>query len=155
MTIRFKTAPGLLAVAKSAATATLAASVLVIALGATACGSRSKAPDVARFDDKAVGAAGAVVNVLDRDLRSRVGAEIADAQRLPDGRLRIRVNLRNATRKDLNVLVRTVFKDGKSLSVGDETEWDFLYLGPQQIQTYTAESRLADVGTYTVEVRRP
>ena len=134
---------------------TLAAVLLVTTLGTTACRSRSKAPDVARFDEEAVVAAGNVVNVLDADLRSRVGAEIADAQRLPDGRLRVRVNLRNATKKDLNVLVRTVFKDSKSMSVGDETEWDFLYLGPQQIQTYSAESRLADVGTYTVEVRRP
>lgn len=134
----------------------LAGSLMMATLvAAGGCAKRSKAPDVARFDEESVVAARAVVNVLDHDLRNRVGAELADAQRLEDGRLRVRVNLRNATRKDLNILVRTVFKDGKGLSVGDETEWDFLYLGPQQIQTYTAESRLPDLGTYTVEVRRP
>ena len=88
-----------------------------------ACSNRSKSPDFARTDEEAVEAAFAPVNILDADLRNKVAADIASKERLEDGKLRIRRNLRNSTKKELNVLVRVVFKDAEGLSTGDETEW--------------------------------
>ena len=130
---------------------------LVAAVGASsaACSKRSKAPNFARVDDEAVFAAKQPVNILDRDLRNRVAADIADAARMDDGRLRVRVNLRNSTRKDLAVEARVVFKDGAGLSTGDEVQWQPLFFSPQQIQTFTAVSFDNQARTFTVEVRRP
>jgi len=119
------------------------------------CSSRSKGPDFARTDDKGVLAASQPVNLLDKDLEDRVAADIADSQRLPDGRLRVRVNLRNSSKKALRVEARCVFKDDMGLSIGDETEWQPIFFAPQQIQTYDATSREPSVRKFTVEVRKP
>lgn len=133
----------------------LAIGCIAVLLAGTACSRRSKAPNFARVDEEAIAAARAPVNILDRDLRNAVAGDMATMGRLPDGRLRARVNLRNSTRKDLNVVVRTVFKDEGGFSTGDETAWQPMFFGPQQIQTYIAESREPGATSYTVEVRRP
>lgn len=132
-----------------------AVAVLGLAMGTVGCSKRSTAPNLGRMDQEAITASGQPVNILDRDLRNRVAADIADAQRLPDGRLRVRVALRNSTRNDLDVLVRTVYKDDLSLSTGDETEWTYLFFAPQQSQTYEATSLSHTAQSFTVEVRRP
>lgn len=135
---------------------TLAVAALAIALAATgACSKRSKAPSMARVDNEAVVASVAPVNILDYDLRNKVAADQAEAFRLADGRLEVRVNIRNSTRKDLDVLARCVFKTEKGVSVGDETEWQPVFFAPQQIQTYIARSRTPDARVFTVEVRKP
>jgi len=138
-------------------TRTIAALVVAagISLSVSGCSKRSSAPNLARTDRQAIEAAGQPVNILDRDLRNRVAADIADVQRLPDGRLRVRVAMRNSTRKDLDVLVRTVYKDDLKLSTGDETEWQYLFFAPQQSQTYESISHSNNPQTFTVEVRRP
>jgi hypothetical protein len=128
---------------------------MALAVASTGCSKRSSAPNLARMDQRAITSSGQPVNILDRDLRNRVAADIADAQRLPDGRLRVRVALRNSTRKDLDVLVRTVYKDDLSLSTGDETEWTYLFFAPQQSQTYESTSISNTAQSFTVEVRRP
>jgi hypothetical protein len=130
----------------------LAGAITLVAAG---CSKRSSSPNLARTDRAAIEAAGQPVNILDRDLRNRVAADISDVQRLPDGRMRVRVALRNSTRKDLDVLVRTVFKDDLKLSTGDETEWSNLFFAPQQAQTYEAISLSNNPQSFTVEVRRP
>ncbi len=131
--------------------------VLLAAVGMTsaACSKRSKSPSFARVDKEAIEAATAPVNVLDYDLRNRVAADQATKSRLEDGRLEVRVNLRNSTRKDLDVLARCVFKDAQGISHGDETEWEPIFFAPQQIQTYVARSKTGTPSTFTVEVRRP
>jgi uncharacterized protein YcfL len=131
-----------------------AAGALVLAL-ATGCSSRSKSPDFARTDPEALVAARQPVNILNADLRNAVAADIADAERLEDGRLRVRLSLRNSTRKPLTVLVRTVFKDESGLSIGDETPWRHVFFAPQQAQTISSESRMPEARIFTVEVRRP
>jgi len=130
-------------------------SLIILLAFTTACSKRSKSPDFARVDEEAIEAAFAPVNILDDDLRNRVAADIASKERLEDGRLRIRTNLRNSTKKDLNVIVRVVFKDEQGLSTGDETEWEYIYFAPQQIITHSGISRENDAANFTVEVRRP
>jgi uncharacterized lipoprotein len=129
--------------------------LLLAAVALSACSRRSKSPDYARIDDKAIQAATAPVNILNRDLRKKVAADIASAERLPDGRLNVRVNLRNSTTKPLNVEARTVFKDIHGLGTGDSTEWKALFFAPQQIQTFGATSRDETAQRFTVEVRKP
>ncbi|MBX3730774.1 MAG: hypothetical protein KF858_16480 [Candidatus Sumerlaeia bacterium] len=131
----------------------LMATLALVAVATVAC--RSKSPDYARIDDAAIRAATAPVNILNRDLRSKVAADIASAERLPDGRLNVRVNLRNSTTKPLNVEARTVFKDIHGLGTGDSTEWKALYFAPQQIQTFGTTSRDETAQRFTVEVRKP
>lgn len=126
----------------------------IAVLGAASCSGRSKSPDFARVDEEGKIAAGVPVNILNHDLRNKVAADLADAQRLPDGRLLVRANIRNSTTKDLNVQVRTVFKDELGLSTGDETEWEDVFFAPQQIMTRSATSRLANARGFTIEVRK-
>ncbi len=128
--------------------------VLGISVVPVGC-SRSKAPDLARMDEEAMFAATQPVNILDTDLRNKVAADAATSLRLPDGRLKVKLNLRNSSKKDLDVLVRVVFKDAQGMSTGDETEWTPLFFAPQQIQTFIDESRDAGAGSFTVEVRKP
>ncbi|MCB2155539.1 YcfL family protein [bacterium] len=130
------------------------ASLLLIAVLAIACG-RSKAPDMARWDEEAIYAAKFPVNILDPDLRNKVAADMYDAERLDDGRILVRANLRNSTKEPLHVEARAVFKDKTGMSTGDETEWKPLFFAPQQIQTYIAESQSTEATRYTIEVRRP
>ncbi|MEQ8820626.1 MAG: YcfL family protein [Sumerlaeia bacterium] len=132
----------------------LAAGLMVLALASTGCSRRSKAPDLARIDDEAIAAASAPVNILNRDLRKKVAADIVDAERLPDGRLRARVSLRNSTKKPLAVQARTVFKDELGISTGDETPWQPLFFAPQQSLGYAEVSREPTAQTFTVEVRQ-
>ncbi len=127
----------------------------IVAASTSACSKRSKSPDFARVDKEAIEASTAPVNILDHDLRNRVAADQATKTRMEDGRLEVRVNLRNSTRKDLDVLARCVFKDTQGISLGDETEWEPFFFAPQQIQTYIARSRTAEASTFSVEVRRP
>ena len=129
--------------------------VVLVAAATSACSRRSKAPDLARVDQEAIDAAKRPVNILDRDLRNRVAADIADATRLEDERLAVRVNLRNSTRDPLHVEVRTVFKDPTGMSISDETSWQPIFFSPQQAQTHTMVSRLPGAELATVEVRRP
>lgn len=136
-------------------TAAMAAAAGILLAGTTACSRRSKAPAMARVDEEAIVAARAPVNILDHDLRNRVAADIADAARMPDGRLRARVALRNSTRERLAVEARVVFKDGAGLSTGDEFEWRQMFFAPQQSQTFSAVSRDNRAQSFTVEVRRP
>lgn len=130
----------------------IAALLLVVPAG---CGGRSKAPDMARMDKAAVEAAQSPVNILDPDLRKKVAADLAKAQRLPNGRLQAAVNLRNSSKKDLTILVRVVFKDEAGISTGDETEWKQLFLQPQQIQTISETSLNKKAESFTVEVTTP
>lgn len=139
------------AIVRIAAAATLA----VVLATAGACSKRSKSPSMARVDREAIVASTAPANILDYDLRNKVAADQAEAFRLADGRLEVRVNLRNSTRKDLDVLARCVFKTENGLSLGDETEWQPIFFAPQQIQTYIARSRNSDARVFTVEVRKP
>lgn len=128
--------------------------LLAIATLSIACG-RSKAPDMARWDEEAITASRYPVNILDTDLRNKLAADMYDSERLDDGRILVRVNLRNSTKKPLHVEARTVFKDKGGMSVGDETEWKPLFFAPQQIRTFIAESKTTDATRYTVEVRKP
>jgi uncharacterized protein YcfL len=129
--------------------------LILSSLTIAGCSKRSKAPDYARIDEEAIVAAKAPVNILDADLRKKVAADLTSATRLPDGRLEAKVSLRNSTKKDLNVLVRIVFKDANALSTNDETEWEYVYFAPQQIVTYQGRSREINAVGYTVEVRKP
>jgi hypothetical protein len=140
---------------RSLNTSFLILALLVFSLGMVGCSKRSKSPSYARIDDEAIVAAKAPVNILDRDLRNKVAADLTSAERLEDGRLLAKVSLRNSTRKDLNVLVRVVYKDANFLSTGDEAEWRFIYFAPQQIVTFQQASRKTDAVAYTVEVRKP
>ncbi len=153
--IRIHPSSGGTAMSRALATAVLALAATALMFGATGCSKRSSAPNLARMDQRAIDASGQPVNILDRNLRNRVAADIADVQRLPDGRMRVRVALRNSTRNDLDVLVRTVFKDDLSLSTGDATEWSYIFFAPQQSNTYEATSLSYTSQSFTVEVRRP
>lgn len=134
--------------------ATILASCGALAFAA-GCSRRSTAPDLARVDQEAIEAAKQPVNILDHDLRNKIAGDLADATRLPDGRLAVRVNLRNSTRNPQTVELRSVFKDPSGMSTGDETAWKTIFFSPQQAQTYRVVSREPGAELFSVEVRKP
>jgi len=132
-----------------------AALAMATLTGTTACAKRYKGPDAPKAEAKALEASKANVNILDTKLSSRIASELFSRERLEDGRLGVKVNLRNRTGKQLHVQARTVFKDINGMSNGDETSWENLYLSPRQAMTYRATSLSKDAESFSVEVRRP
>jgi uncharacterized protein YcfL len=128
---------------------------LCIATFAVAGCGKPKGPDVPISQEKALTKSKAQVNLLGKKLKDQIASELQEKKRLDDGRMDIAVNLRNRTTKRLNLEVRTVFKDDRGISTGDETSWTDLYLEPMQSQTYRATSKTPNPESYTVEVRVP
>ena len=133
----------------------LIALLAVTAAGTSACSRRYKGPEDPKAEQKALENSRSPVNILDPKLDSRVASELYSHERLEDGRLAAKVNLRNRTGKQLHIQARTVFKDQNGMSNGDETKWENLYLSPRQAMTYRATSLTTSADTFTVEVRRP
>jgi hypothetical protein len=119
------------------------------------CARRSDGPGTARSEKEALEAAKLPVNILDRKLESRIASELQSNTVREDGLMEVAVNLRNRTYKNLHVQVRTVFKDSRGISTGDETPWKDIYFSPQQAQTYRSISKTSGMDLYTVEVRLP
>lgn len=129
------------------------AAALVAAL--SACGGKSRGPDVPVSEPKAYEQSKAAVNLLDSKLKGKIASEVQRAEPTPDGRTLVTVNLRNRTKKDLHVQYRTVFKDSQGISTGDQSAWSNLYFSPQQVQTVRTESKKPGSQLTTVEVRLP
>lgn len=131
----------------------------IILLGATlalaGCAGRSSGPGTARSEAEATIAAKKTVNLLDKKLESRLASEMQSGVVREDGLMEIAVNLRNRTYKNYHVQARTVFKDERGISTGDESQWVDMYFSPQQAQTYRAVSKTTGMALYTVEVRLP
>ncbi|MBI1292138.1 hypothetical protein GC173_12990 [bacterium] len=130
--------------------------LLCAALGiGIGCGGRSSGPGTARSEKEAITASKLPVNLLDKKLESRMASEMQSGEVREDGLMEVSVNLRNRTYKNLHVQARTVFKDSRGISTGDETQWKDLYFSPQQAQTYRSVSKTTGMDLYTVEVRLP
>lgn len=82
-----------------------------------------------------------------------VSVEGQRADRLPDNRLRVHVNIRNLTPRPLHVQAQAVFKDKDSISLGDETAWQPVLLSENAMQTFTIDSMTDKAEFYTVRIR--
>jgi len=73
---------------------------------------------------------------------------------LPDGRLRVKANLRNRENRRIQVQVSCVFKDEQGFSTGDETPWANVILteNAQEGSEFTSMNNLAR--RYTIRVRQ-
>lgn len=125
-----------------------------LAGAAAGCARKAKGPDVPIAQQEAFEKARAQVNLLHPSLDGQIAAELTQTDVLEDGRLRAITQIRNRTRKNLQVQYRTVFKNSEGLSTGDETAWENLYLEPMQATTLRQTS-LEPAAAYTVEVRSP
>ena len=92
--------------------------------------------------------------ILDGSLAGKIAIENQAVRRDTQERLEVFVNLRNRTRYDQAVDVQTVFKNETGISMGDETAWKRLSLGPNETQTYKAISLDDKPVRYTVRIRQ-
>ena len=76
------------------------------------------------------------------------------SERLPDGRLKIAVEIQNKSNKKHVIQVMTVFKDRDGREIGDQTNWEHIVLDPRAITTYTATSFKNAADRYTVRIER-
>lgn len=86
-------------------------------------------------------------------LPSKIAIDFEEAVRTAEGRLRVRINLRNRTRSPLQVQVETVFKDEDWRPTGERVDWTLLRLGAGETKPYEAVSTTAKPVRYTVRIR--
>lgn len=127
--------------------------IFAAVVSATACKKRYDGPGIPDPNMKAFEKTRLAVNFLDPKLDDRVESDITQPERFDDGRLKVAVNLRNRTGRPLTLQARTVYKDAKGLSSGDEIAWDTIFLDARQSQTFSSVSETRDAVSATVEVR--
>lgn len=86
-------------------------------------------------------------------LPSKIAIDFEEAVRTGDERLKVRVNLRNRTRRPMQVQVETIFKDAEWRPVGERTAWTLVRFGPKETRPYEAVSETAKPERYTVRIR--
>lgn len=92
--------------------------------------------------------------LLDKELVKQISVQVQRAGFTSDGRLTAEANLRNLTKKTLNVQVQTVFKDAQGLSTGDESAWRTMILNPNAMETYQSNAMNMKAERYTIRVRK-
>jgi hypothetical protein len=92
------------------------------------------------------------VVVLDKTLVEQISIDAEDAGREGNNLLWVQVDVRNRTKKPLNIELQTVFKAG-GISTGDESAWKFLRLGALETQSYRITSNDDKPDLYTVRIR--
>jgi hypothetical protein len=88
------------------------------------------------------------------NLKPLLEIDKADAERTTDGRLRIRLAIRNQTRKDIWVDIRTLFTDAKGFEC-EKTNWEPICLTARVDTTYEVFSLGTQVSDYQVVIRDP
>lgn len=74
---------------------------------------------------------------------------------LPDGRLEVRVELANRSRKDLPVQIQTVFRDGEGMLMSDSTAFEVVVLPAGGSKLYEVKSLQPGPASHLVQVRKP
>ncbi|MBP9026471.1 MAG: hypothetical protein KBH81_10060 [Phycisphaerae bacterium] len=88
------------------------------------------------------------------NLKSLLEIDKADVQRTPDGRLHLRLAIRNQTRKDIWVDIRTVFTDDRGFE-REKTNWEPICLTARVDTTYEVFSLGTQVCDYQIVIRDP
>jgi hypothetical protein len=88
------------------------------------------------------------------NLKPLLEIDKADVERAADGRLRIRLAIRNQTRKDLWVEIRTLFTDAKGFEC-EKTNWEPICLTARVDTMYEVFSLGTQVSDYQVIIRDP
>lgn len=87
-----------------------------------------------------------------RNLKHVLSIDAADTDRLDSGLLRVRLAIRNKTRKDIWVDIRTLYTDEQGFEK-ERTNWEAVMVPARTHETYEALSLGADVHDYQVIIR--
>jgi hypothetical protein len=88
------------------------------------------------------------------NLKPLLEIDKADAERTADGRLRVRLAIRNQTRKDIWVDIRTLFTEAKGFEC-EKTNWEPICLTARVDTMYEVFSLGTQVSDYQVIIRDP
>jgi uncharacterized protein YcfL len=88
------------------------------------------------------------------NLKSVLQVEMADADRITGGLLRVRLVLRNKTKEDIFVDVRAVFTDEKGFEK-EKTNWEAVCCTARTQTTYQVVSLGSQVNDFQIIIRDP
>lgn len=128
------------------------AGAALLALSLAACGSWRGPKPLQAW--KAVGKSPDVV-ALDEAAHALVAVQTREVERSADGRMAVRLELANLSDKDLNVQVRTLFRDKKGTPLGDTTPFEMVTLPGLGSSIYEASSFSESAAAFTVSVKTP
>jgi hypothetical protein len=103
---------------------------------------------------KAVGESDNII-ALDEGAHTLVAIQTKGVGRTDDGRMSIRLELANLSKKDLTVQVQTLFRDKAGVPTGDDTPFEALVLPGGGSVLYETASLAADAAKFTVQVKTP
>ena len=94
------------------------------------------------------------VQVESRTIRPLIAVDKAVVEREESGLLRVRLAIRNKTRDDIWVDIRTVFTDEQGLEA-EKTNWEPFLCTARTVETYDVRSLGSQVRDYRVLIRDP
>ncbi len=127
---------------------------LIVSVLAPLLSPGCKGPYEARGGDRGIEAHEQIV-LMDEDLKWPIKVVASKADRTPDARLAIAVDLQNRLEQPLVVQIQTVFKDKDGMSTGDETNWEFVTIPGYSTHTYRVTSGNSQAADFLVRIRRP
>lgn len=90
---------------------------------------------------------------LDESLKRSISLENEQASYTPEGRLNVRLSLRNMAERNATIQVQAVFKDPKGHVRDDAGAWETIILNPNSMETFSATALNEQLTHYTVRVR--
>jgi uncharacterized protein YcfL len=123
-----------------------------LALGGCATG-----PYEPQGDSKSAETAGAKAVILDEGLVDKVAVDKVSSGKKSSGLLFVQANIRNRTRKDIEIQAQTVYKDAGGLSLysssGNEAAWTTLVLTANGTTTYRSQATSPVAEQFTIRLR--
>jgi uncharacterized protein YcfL len=92
--------------------------------------------------------------LLDKATQNSVTCSGIQQRTLEDGRLEVTANVRNRTKKRIQVQINCVFKDEQGFSTGDETPWINLILDENAQESVKFTSMNNKAKKFTIRVRQ-
>jgi uncharacterized protein YcfL len=92
--------------------------------------------------------------LLDKATQNSVTCSGIQQRTLEDGRLEVKANVRNRTKKRIQVQINCVFKDEQGFSTGDETPWINLILDENAQESVKFTSMNNKAKKFTIRVRQ-
>jgi hypothetical protein len=127
----------------------LSASVLAIVVSGCARGGAYHPKNTGKYNYEAT----SKFVLFDGDAQRSVTCTGIQETRLPDGRMKVAVNLRNRINRRIEVQANCVFKDEQAFAI-DEVPFRTVILDENATETITFESMRKDVSKFTVRVRQ-
>jgi len=95
------------------------------------------------------------VITLDKAAYKLVAVQAEANETLPDGRLKVKLELANLSALDLPVQIQTLFRDANGMLLGDATPFEMQVLPGNASALYETTSLAPGAASFTVQIKTP